>query len=161
MDETILKVRILAKAEMTLLKANAHRAAVRGRLFAIAIGLILITVLMVNLAAYQYLAETQSEAMSAMIVGLVNALLAVMLMISAMRVKPGPEEAMVREIREMAMSELSADIDNMKGEFAQVSDDLNKIKTGVSSALGVFRGGGSNLGAVGPALGLITAMLKK
>ena len=33
MDETLLKLRILTKAEITLLKANARRAAMRGRLF--------------------------------------------------------------------------------------------------------------------------------
>ena len=40
MDETLMKLRILAKAETTLLKANARRAAMRARLFAVAIGLV-------------------------------------------------------------------------------------------------------------------------
>ena len=51
MEETILKLRILAKAETTLMKANARRAAMRARLFAMAIGLLLLTVVMVNGAA--------------------------------------------------------------------------------------------------------------
>jgi hypothetical protein len=161
MDETLMKVRILAKAETTLFKANARRAAKRGRLFAMAIGMILLTVVMVNLAAYQYLAETRSEAMSALIVGFVNALLAVAVIVSAMRIQPGPEEEMVRDIREMALTELSADMDAVKDEFTQIGADLEKIKSGVSSAVGIFKSGGSGLGSLGPALGLITSMLKK
>ena len=62
MDETLMKIRILIKAETTLLKASARRASMRGRLYAVAIGLILLTVIMVNLAAYQYLSETRSAA---------------------------------------------------------------------------------------------------
>ena len=75
MDETLMKIRILIKAETTLLKASARRAGMRGRLYAVAIGLVLLTVVMVNLAAYQFLAETVSPAAAALIVGIVNTLL--------------------------------------------------------------------------------------
>ena len=67
MEETILKLRILAKAETTLMKANARRAAMRARLFALAIGLLLLTVVMVNVAAFEYLSQTMSEAAAAVV----------------------------------------------------------------------------------------------
>lgn len=161
MDETLMKIRILAKAESTLLKANARRTALRARLFAMAIGLGMLTVVMINLAAYQYLSQTLSEAQAALIIGLFNAALAVVVIILASRVQPGPEEAMVQDIREMVLTELSADMDTVKNEFAQIGGDLQNIKSGVSKALGIFKGGGSGLGSTAQALGLITTMLKK
>ena len=161
MDETLMKIRILIKAETTLLKASARRAGMRGRLYAVAIGLILLTVIMVNLAAYQYLSETRSAAVAALIVGFVNAVLAVIVIVMAMRIQPGPEEGMVEDIRELALTELSADMDAVKEEFTQVKNDLGKIKTGVSSALGMFKSGGAGIGSLAPILGLITSMLKK
>lgn len=161
MDETLMKIRILAKAESTMLKANARRAATRARLFAVAIGLAMLTVIMVNLAAYQYLSETLSAAQAALIIGLFNALLAVVAIILASRVQPGPEEAMVQDIREMVLTELSADMDAVKDEFVQIGGDLQNIKSGVSKALGIFKGTGSGLGSTAQVLGLITSMLKK
>ena len=161
MDETLLKLRILAKAETTLLKANARRAAMRGRLVALALGLLLLTVVMINVAMYQYLSETMSEAAAALAIAGINGALAVILIVSALRIKPGPEEAMVQDIREMAMAELSADFENVKDEFNQVAADLGNIKSGVSKALGLFKPGASAAGSITPVLGLITSMLKK
>lgn len=161
MEETILKLRILAKAETTLMKANARRAATRARLFAMAIGLLLLTVVMTNVAAFEFLSETMSEAAAAGLMALVNGILAIIVIFAATRVQPGPEEDMVKDIREMALTELTADIDGVKDEFNRVSTDLNKIRSGVSQALGFLRPGGSTGGSIAPLLGLITAMLKK
>ena len=133
----------------------------RGRLYAVAIGLFLLTVIMVNLAAYQYLSETRSAAVAALIVSFVNGVLAVIAIVMAMRIQPGPEEAMVQEIRELALTELSADMDAVKEDFTQVKKDLEKIKNGVSSAFGMFKSGGTGVSSIAPILGLITSMLKK
>lgn len=160
MDQTLLKLRILVKAESTLIKAHARRAAARGRLYALALGLLLLTVIMVNVAAYQYLSESMSEAAAALIIAGVNALLAVVMIVYAAGIKPGPEEDMVQDIREMAMAELSTDLEVVKDEFNQAVSDLENIKSGVSKALGIFRGGGS-AGSITPVLSLITSMLKK
>ena len=68
MDETLLKIRVLTRAEMTLAKANARRIAARSRLYAIALGMILLTVVMINIAAYEYLSILKGEPMAALIV---------------------------------------------------------------------------------------------
>ena len=161
MEETLLKLRILAKAETALMKANARRAAMRGRLFAMAIGLLLLTAIMLNVAAYQYLAETMTEAEAALVIALVNGVVAVLMILYAVRIKPGPEEAMAEDIRQMALTELSADADVIKDEFSRIRADVGNIKAGVSKALGLFKSGGSSPGPIGPALNLITSMLKR
>ncbi|MBE9548107.1 MAG: hypothetical protein IMF09_01780 [Proteobacteria bacterium] len=161
MDETLLKLRVLTRAEMTLAKANARRVAARSRLYVIALGMILITVVMVNLAAYEYLTTLMSTAASALVVAAVNAVVAVLVMASASRIKPGPEEEMVREIREMALTELSADADSIKQNFSQIGTDIERIRSGFSSVSSALGSAHTGLGSLSPILGLVTSMLKK
>lgn len=161
MDETLLKLRVLTRAEMTLAKAHARRIASRSRLYAIALGMVLITVVMLNIAAFEYLSTQMSNAMAALAMAVVNMILAMLIIFMATRLKPGPEEEMVREIRELALAELSADADGLKRNFAQISSDLERIRSGFSSVSGIFGSGGSSLGSLGPLLSMLTSMLKK
>ena len=161
MDETLLKLRILARAEMTLARANARRKGIKASLVIVALGLVLLTVILVNLAAYEHLSQTHSRDISAIILAAVNAVLAVIVLIVAGRQKPGPEEQMVEEIREMAMTELSADFEQVREGFSQVSDDVKKIKSGISTFTGAVGSAGSGLGGLAPVLSLLTHALKK
>ncbi len=161
MDETLLKLRILLRAESTLWKASARRSAQRARYYALALGLVLLTVIMVNVAAFHFLSETRSAAEAALIVAGVNAALAIVMVVLAMRVKPSAEEAMVQEVRQLALQELSTDLDVVKEDLAQVTENVKQIRSGVNSAMGMFRSAGSGLGSLSPALRLITSMLKK
>ena len=161
MDETLLKIRVLTRAEMTLAKANARRIAARTRLYTIALGMILLTVIMVNIAAYEYLSAIKGAPVAALIVASVNAVLAILVMYFASRIKPGPEEEMVKEIRELALTELSADADVLKQKFAQVSSDVERIRSGFSTVSGALGSAQAGLGSISPVLGLLTSMLKK
>ena len=161
MDETLLKLRVLTRAEMTLAKANARRMAARSRLYAIALGMVLLTVVMINIAAYEYLSTLKGEAIAALLVALANGVLAVLVIFAASRIQAGPEEEMVKEIRELALSELSADAEGVKQSFAQISADVERIRSGFSSVSGLFGSGHSGLGSLGPLLGMLTSMLKK
>ena len=160
MDETLLKIRVLTRAELTLAKANARRMAARSRLYAIAVGMILLTVVMINIAAYEYLSTLEGEANAALLVALANAVLASVIIFIASRIKPGPEEEMVKEIRELALTELSADADGIKQSFAQISSDIERIRSGFSSVSGVLGSAQSGMGSLGPLLGMLTGMLK-
>ena len=161
MDETLLKLRVLTRAEMTLAKANARRMAARSRLYAIALGMVLLTVVMINIAAYEYLSTLKGEAIAALLVALANGVLAVLVIFAASRIQAGPEEEMVKEIRELALSELSADAEGVKQGFAQISADVERIRSGFSSVSGLFGSGHSGLGSLGPLLGMLTSMLRK
>ena len=161
MDETLLKLRVLTRAEITLAKANARRMAARSRLYAVALGMILITVVMINIAAFEFLSTLMSDAMAALTIAIVNAVLAMLIMFVASRIQPGPEEDMVKEIREMALTELSADADGVKQHFAQISSDIERIRSTFSSVSGIFGSSGGGLGSLGPLLGMLTSMLKR
>ncbi len=160
MDETLLKIRVLTRAEMTLAKANARRIAARSRLYVIALGMILLTVVMVNMAAYEYLSTLKGDVVAALLVALANAILAVIVIFVASRIKPGPEEEMVKEIRELALTELSADADSIKQAFSQISSDIERIRSGFSSVSGVLGSAHSSMGSLGPLLSMLTGMLK-
>ena len=123
--------------------------------------MILLTVIMINIAAYEYLSTLKGDAVAALLVALANGVLAVVVIFVASRIKPGPEEEMVKEIRELALSELSADADGIKQNFAQISSDLERIRSGFSSVSGVLGSANSGLGSLGPILGMLTSMLKK
>jgi ferritin-like protein len=98
--------------------------------------------------------------MAALIVAFANAVLAVLVMLVAARIKPGPEEEMVKEIRELALTELSADADEIKQSFAQIGSDIERIRSGFSSVSGVLGSAQAGLGSLSPVLGLLTGMLK-
>ncbi len=161
MDETLLKLRVLTRAEVTLAKANARRIAARSRLYVIALGMVLITVVMLNIAAFEYLSTQMSAAMAALTIAIVNGVLATLLIFVATRIQPGPEEEMVKEIRELALTELSADADGIKRNFAQISSDVERIRSGFSSVSSIFGSTGNGLGSLGPLLGMLTSMLRK
>jgi hypothetical protein len=161
MDETLLKLRVLTRAEVTLAKANARRIAARSRLYVIALGMVLITVVMLNFAAFEYISTQMSNAMAALTIAIVNGVLATLLLYMATRIRPGPEEEMVKEIRELALTELSADADGIKRNFAQISSDVERIRSGFSSVSSIFGSTGNGLGSLGPLLGMLTSMLRK
>jgi hypothetical protein len=160
MDETLLKIRVLTRAEMTLAKANGRRIAARSRLYAIALGMILLTVIMVNIAAYEYLSALKGEVVAALLVAMANAILAVIVIFLTSRIKPGPEEEMIKDIKELALKELSADADGIKQNFSQIVSDLEKIRSGFSSVSGMLGSAHSGLGSLSPLLGMLTGMLK-
>ncbi|MBT8443936.1 MAG: hypothetical protein KJO13_04285, partial [Gammaproteobacteria bacterium] len=81
--------------------------------------------------------------------------LAIIPFLLSRQTKPSSEELMVREIREMAMEDLSKDIDRVAGEFAAVGNSFKNIRSGVSSL------GGGGMDLVGPAVGFAIDMLKK
>lgn len=135
MDDTITKLRLLARAELTVAHMHAQRLARRAKLYAVAIGLILLTIVMVNVGAYKLIAESVGDANSAFLIAIGDGLLAVIIFLVASRVRPGAEEDMAREIRELVLRDVTA--------------DANQIKEGISGLAGF-----------GPLVSLLVDMLK-
>lgn len=160
MHEIIMKLRILARAEITLARINAKRLANRAILYAIAIGLVLLAVVMINVGAYQLLAETYNNAIAAFLVAAGNGVLAALLLFAARQFQPGPEEQIVREIREMALAEVTADVDEIKADFARLGADVNRIRTGFS-ALGSGGSIGIGLISLAPVIATIIEAVKQ
>ncbi len=160
MNDTIMKLRILARSEMTLARINARLMATRTMFYAVAVALLLLTVVMVNLGAYQLLAETYGNAQAAFIVALADGVLAGLFVLAGRMMKPGSEEQMVRDIREMALSDLTSDANAALDDFKKVGANLEKIRAGFSS----FTGEGSrlaSLASLGPVVAMVINALKR
>jgi hypothetical protein len=154
----MIKLRILMHAEYTLARVNLRRLVNKTILVAIAIGLILLVVVMVNVGAYELLAKSYGDAGAAFMVAGGNAVLAAVTILIGRQLKPGAEEKMVEEIRELALAELSADAEGVKQSFASIARDVK----GIQSSFSTIGGGlGAGLTSLGPLVGLAVDALKK
>jgi hypothetical protein len=158
MDETLMKIRILARAELTLVQVHGRLAARRTLLTAIGVGLIVLTVGAVNVGLFHLLTARIGDAGAAFAIAAINALLAGLFILTAGRLRPGPEERIVQEIREMALAELSVDANQLKEQIGEVTADLHRIRSGVGALTG--SGGLGGIASFGPALRLLIDALK-
>lgn len=158
MNELMMKLRILARAEMTLFKADAQRGRNQALLAAISIGCIFVGLVFLNAGFFFMLTESEIDSRAAFILAASNFGLAVIPFLLRRQSKPGPEEKMVREIRDMAVDEVTKDINEVADEVAAVGSGIKQLKAGVSSFGGVSGGLG---GALGPVLPLLIDLLKK
>lgn len=160
MSEIMLKLRIWVHAETALLKINARRTGQRFTALAIALGLAILAVGMINIGIFELLAEPYGRVKGAFYLAGANGLLAAIVVLVAQRSKPGLEAEMVAEIREMALNELQADADEIKAEFERIADHVRKIEHAVSG----LTGSGSPLSkltSVGPVVELAVEALKR
>ena len=159
MNEFIVKLRILARAEVTLLKADAARRTNHALLAAISIGCVFVGLVFVNMGLFFMLTESEIDSRAAFILAVGNIGLAVIPFLLRRTAKPSAEEAMVREIREMAAAEISKEITEITDEIGAVGDGIKQLKSGISS---FTRGGGGGVfSALGPVLPLVIDLLKR
>ena len=154
MNEFAMKMRIWLRAEMTLFKAEANRRSTQAILAAISLGCVLVALIFVNMGAFFVLTESEIDSRAAFILAGVNLALAVVPFLMRRQTKPGAEEQMIREIREMALEEITKDANEVAAGFASLGESVNQLKSAVSS----FSGGGFGLG---PALTFAIDLLKK
>ena len=159
MTAVMLKLRIWVHAETALLKINARRTSQRFTALAIALGLAILSVGMINIGILELVAESYGRVKGAFYLAGGNGLLAAVVVVVAQRAKPGLEEEMVAEIREMALTELQSDADEVKAEFERIADRVRRIENSVSA----LTGSGSSLSklsTLGPVVELATHALK-
>ena len=159
MTDPVLKLRILARSEMTLLRLQARRNAVRMELLLVALVFALLGLGMLNFAAYQALAAVKGPAFAALIIALADGFLAVILVAASRGAGHSEEqEKMVRDIRDLAYNELSADFSEVKTGVTKVTEDVQRIRSG----FGAFAGGSGGLtGNLSPIVNLLIGAVKK
>jgi hypothetical protein len=157
MDETMMKLRILSRAEVTLARVHGRILARRLLVTSLAVGSMLLTIIMVNLGAYELLAEPYGTGVAAFLIAGVNAALAGLLLLFASRIKAGPEEQMIQEIRDLALTELSADAEAVREGINEVTSDLERIRSSVGA---LTSGAAAGFGNLAPVLGLLVDALK-
>ncbi len=142
MDELLIKMRLLLKAEMILFRLQLHRTVQQTAFYIAAALLTVLAAGMLNIALYLYLAPRLDNAGAALAVAVVDIALAVVAVVAAGRLRLGPEVAAAKDLREAAMTELAADAERVKTQIAALHDDIKQIRTAVT---GVLSFGGINL----------------
>ena len=161
MNDFTQKLQIFARIEMAIFRINMQTVSKQILLYAVGIVMILLSVAMLNVAVYMALSETYGRDVGALIVAAINGVLAIVLMIVANRTKPGPEAAMAKEIRDISVSEIDADVDKIRQNLNDVKSDVQRIRSGFGTLIG--SGGGAMLGlsSLAPLLELLIGSLRK
>ena len=142
MDEFLVKIRLLLKAEMILFHLQLRRTVLQASFYIAAVLLVVLAVGMLNIALYLYLAPRLDNAGAAFAVAIVDIVLAVVSVVVAGRLRLGPEVDAVRALREATMAKLTEDAERVKTQIADLHDDIKQIRTAVTGFLSF---GGVNL----------------
>lgn len=161
MDDFLKKMQVLLRTEMAIFRINLQTASKQIILFAVSIVLILLAVAALNVGIYTALSENYGRVVGALIVAVINGALAVIIMVIANHTKPGPEAAMAKEIRDLAISELNTDVDKIRQNFDDVKSDVKRIRSGFSSLTSGGGGALFGLSNLAPLIELLISSLKK
>ncbi|HEB95904.1 MAG TPA: hypothetical protein ENI96_05680 [Sedimenticola thiotaurini] len=156
MSDTMLKLQLLARAEVALAQIRAQRAGSRSALFAVALVFGLLGLGMLNLAGYHALTPRYGPAAAALVVALGDMVVAVVVLLLSRRAGPGErEEQMAREMRDFAYAQLNSDIEQAKAQILQVTEDVRGIRSSFVSVAG------SAATTLGPLVGMLVNAVKK
>jgi hypothetical protein len=145
MDEFLVKIHLLLKAELILFRLQMRHTVRQAAFFVAAALLAILAVGMLNIALYLCLAPRLDNASAALAVAVVDIVLAVVAVVVAGRLQPGPEVDAVRALREATMANLTADTERVKTHITDLHDDIKQIRTAVT---GFLNFGGINLASL-------------
>jgi len=132
MEELLIKLRLLLRAEIILLRIQLRRAVLQAAFYLAAVLLVVLAVGMLNVALYLYLAPRFDNAGAALAVAVVDIVLAALAVIVAGQLHLGPEVAAVETVREDVMAQLAVDAEKVKIQIAELHDDIKRIRTAVT-----------------------------
>ena len=155
MNELIVQLKILARAEVTLFKADAQRRTNQAMLAAISIGCVFVGLVFVNMGLFFVLTDAELDSRAAFILAGGNFGLALIPFLLRRNAKASPEEQMVREIREMAAEQVSQEFTAIADEVAAVGSGIRQVRSGLSS---LHAGAAGSLASLLP---LLIDLLKK
>lgn len=158
MDDLIVKLRVLAKAEAILVRLHLRRA-VRQMSLALAAALFgLLALAMLNVALYLYLSVRMDPALAAFAAAGVDLLIGVAAIIAAGRLELGSEAETAEMIRDRAITELAADAERVRQQLESLGDDIKGIRTSISS---ILQPGGIGLPAVFSWIMMLVGFLRR
>lgn len=156
MSDPMMKLQLIARAEMAIGQINARRVASRSALFSVALVFLLLGLAMATMALYFALEPSFGAPLSALIVSMIDIIIGAIFILKAKGAGPSEnEEKLAREIRDMAYAELGSDIEKAKNELDQITNDVKRIRSGFTS----FTSGAA--GSLGPIISMLVKIAKK
>jgi hypothetical protein len=116
--------RSLAESRLKLTSRKLTLAAGAGIAGLFALG-------MLNLAAFFALEQSLGQPGAAAVVGVINIVLAGLFLSIAQGIRPGEEEEMVKEVRDMAIGEIGGEIEGVQEKFAQIRGDIEGMRNSI------------------------------
>ena len=138
--------RIIARRQMAVLVNKMSTMAFAGLVAGIG-------VIMINVAAFYWLAESMTNAQAALIVAVVNIVMAILLALIASRMNVDRELEPVTEVRDLALEDIEAELATVVEEAREVADNVRSIARDPLGTVGPA--------LLGPLLGILTKSLKK
>lgn len=90
-------------------------------------------VFMLDCAAFFAMRPTIGDASSALVIGIANLIIALILVYSARGVEEGPELRSVREVRDMAIEDLTKEAAHVQSEVRALRDEVRNVEKAVRS----------------------------
>lgn len=117
--------RVMAEARLKLISRKLVLAVIAGIACLIAVS-------MLNLAAYLALITVVTKPLAALIVAVINLVIAGLLVAIAQGLQPGPEEEMLREVRDIALGDLGSEVDDVQAQLLQLREDVEGVRASVT-----------------------------
>ena len=144
--------RVLAEARLKLATRKLILGVVAGIACLFAWG-------MLNIAGFFALEPIVDKGWAAFIIGAIDILIAVLLGTFAQNLAPAPEEDMVREVRDLALDQIGAEVEDVQTKLVQMRDDIEGVHANITQ----FVNRPMDIlspAMIGPALMAITKLLK-
>jgi choline-glycine betaine transporter len=122
------KIKLLIKSEKALLSLEMKKKSRQTVWVAFGLVAVLVTLVMVNITAYLYLAATRTPLEAAAILTGLNIAVAVLFFILASRQSVGAEAASIEDIRDFAWEQVSSDLDEVKQQANDFKNSVVKVK---------------------------------
>ncbi len=160
MDALLQRLALLARTEALAIRIRAKQAARTAAFSAAAFVAAVLAFGLINLCAFNLIAAAYTETTAAMAMAGFDALLALILLLLARRRTPTAEEAMVNELRELALAQLADDATQLKAQLAHLQLQVTQIGESISR---VAKADPLQLGlaSVGPILSMASRFLDR
>jgi len=128
MSNTTQNLKILWESER-ILRSAQWRVTSQKVNFAVVAGIAgLFGLGMINLALFYWLEIALGKPQAALLVAIIDILIAVVLLLVANAIKPAPELDMVKGFRDSAMSDLEGEAQVALASLAQIADDIQGVQ---------------------------------
>ena len=155
--ETLLRnLRVIIRSEKILARAQIQMASRRVVLAVVAGIAALFALGLFNVAAFFALELEFSPAVSALLLALANLVIAGVVVLVAVNLKPGHDAQMASDFRDMAVSEIEQQVSGVEDSIRRVGAEITDIG---GTAMGLVRSP-SQLIAPGVAIAAITAITR-
>jgi hypothetical protein len=137
MPDHMMKLQVLTRAELALAQIRLQRTLMRAAWLGGA-GLIgLVSLTMLDVAAFHALVPSLGPAIAAAVLALGNATIALVFVAIAQRVgKNDSEERLAQQMRNLAAAEINGDIARVKADLDAIGDGVRRVQSGVAALPG-------------------------